>query len=34
MIRDIGHLPDDVHVYAPMTPQLTNGDDVASASAR
>lgn len=34
MIGEIGHLPDDVHVYAPMTPQLTNGDDVASASAR
>ena len=34
MIGDIGHLPDDVHVYAPMTPQLTSGDDVASASAR
>jgi len=31
---DVDHLPEGVHVYAPMTAQLTSGDDVASAKAR
>jgi hypothetical protein len=26
---DIEHLPDDVHIYAPMTAQLTNGEEAA-----
>ncbi|MBB3772919.1 hypothetical protein FHS55_003544 [Angulomicrobium tetraedrale] len=31
---DIGQLPDDVHVYAPMTAQLTSGGDAAVGKAR
>lgn len=34
MIGDIGQLPKDMHVYAPMTPQLTSGDGGTFASAR
>lgn len=34
MIDDIGQLPEDMHVYAPMTPQLTSDDNVTPARAR
>lgn len=33
-VPDIGHLPEGVHVYAPMTAQLTNGGNVAVRKAR
>ncbi|OLP59627.1 sugar ABC transporter [Xaviernesmea oryzae] len=33
-LPDIANMPDDLDVYAPMTPQLTSGDGVISHSAR
>lgn len=34
LIGNIGNVPQDVHLYAPMTPQLTSGDHVGAARAR